>query len=140
MNNDEQMHMLKEGTLSGLPIIYGIKATAEINHNMGMNIKTFTQKKWLHMYPLSADEQRKVDLSMEEDRLLFESEETRMEILNIKNKPINGSVYVKFYSTSGRKDRWSAMCMGLYGAQLLFKERNQKDKEIEMLAGVSKRR
>ena len=140
MNNEEQMQMLKDGSLSGLPIIYGIKATAEINHNMGMNIKTFTQKKWLHMYPLSADEQRKVDLSMEEDRLLFESEESRMEILNIKNKPINGSVYVKFYSTSGRKDRWSAMCMGLYGAQLLFKERNQKDKEIEMLAGVSARR
>lgn len=136
MNNEEQM----ERIVNGAALIYGIKATAELNHNMGMAIKTFTQKHWLHMYPLSADEQRKVDLSSEEDKLLLESEETRMEILNIRNKPISGSVYVKFFSTSHRKDRWSAMCMGLYGAQLLAKERFEKDKEMEVMVGISLRR
>lgn len=136
MNNEEQM----ERIVNGAALIYGIKATAELNHNMGMAIKTFTQKHWLHMYPLSADEQRKVDLTSEEDRLLLESEETRMEILNIQNRPISGSVYVKFFSTSHRKDRWSAMCMGLYGAQLLAKERFEKDNEMEVMVGFSLRR
>lgn len=135
MNNEEQMHNI----VNGAAIIYGIKATAEINHNMGMAIKTFTQKHWLHMYNMSADETRTVDLTSSEEKLLLETEETRMEILNIKNKPINGSVYVKFYSTSERKDRWSAMCMGLYGAQIIFEERNKKSKEMEVMIMISKR-
>lgn len=136
MNNEEQM----KNIINGAALIYGIKATAEINHNMGMAIKTFTQKHWLHMYSNTTDELREVDLSMEEEKLILEAEETRMEILNIKNKPINGSIYVKFYSTSSRKDRWSAMCMGLYGAELLRKERLDKDKKMECLISISRRR
>lgn len=135
MNNEEQMKKI----INGAALIYGIKASAEINHNMGMAIKTFTQKKWLHMYSMQADETRQIDLSSDEERLLLETEETRMEILNIQNKPINGSVYVKFFSTSKRKDRWSAMCMGLYGAQIIFKERTAKDKKMEVLFSVSRR-
>lgn len=134
MNNEEQMKKI----INGAALIYGIKATAEINHNLGMAIKTFTQKHWLHMYPMNADEQREVDLSKDEERLLLEAEETRMEILNIQNKPINGSIYVKFFSVSKRKDRWTAMCMGLYGALLIKKEREKDDDTMEFLAGVSK--
>ena len=136
MNNDEQIRLVT----GGVQLIYGIKATAEINHNMGMAIKAFTQKRWLHMYSMQADEQRKIDLSSEEDRLLLETEETRMEILNIQNKPISNSTYIKFYSRSSRKDRWSAMCMGLYGAQLLAKEKFDKDRGMEFIVGVSRRR
>lgn len=135
MNNEEQMSKI----VNGAALIYGIKATAEINHNMGMAIKTFTQKHWLHMYSMHTDEQRTIDLSSEEEKLLLEAEETRMEVLNIKNNPISGSVYVKFFSTSKRKDRWSALCMGLYGAQIVFKERNQKEKTMEVMFKVSKR-
>lgn len=136
MNDEEQASKVPDG----IKLIYGIKATAEINHNMGMAIKTFTQKRWLHMYNMAADEQRKIDLSSEEDRLLLETEETRMEILNIQNKPISNSTYIKFFSKSSRKDRWSAMCMGLYGAQLLAKEKFSKDHGMEFMVGVSSRR
>ena len=136
MNNEEQVSKIPDG----IQLIYGIRATAEINHNMGMAIKTFTQKRWLHMYNMAADEQRKVDLTSDEDRLLLEAEETRLEILNIQNKPISNSTFIKFFSRSGRKDRWSAMCMALYGAQLLAKERFEKDNEMEFLVGVSSRR
>lgn len=140
MNNKEQMEKMKSGALNGNPIIYGIKATAEINHNMGMAIKTYTQKHWLHLYPMSADENRKVDLSIEEEKQLLEAEETRMEVLNIKNRPIVGSIFVKFYSKSRRKDRWSSLCMGIYGAQKLYEERNNKDDtEIDFFVGVSSR-
>lgn len=135
MNNEQQM----KNIVNGAALIYGIKATAEINHNMGMAIKTFTQRRWLHMYPLNADEQRKVDLTSEEDLLLLESEETRSEIMNIKNKPISNSTYVKFYTTSNRKDRWSALCMGLYGAEILRKERNDNSNNMECLIGISRR-
>ena len=136
MNDEEQVSKIPDG----IQLIYGIKATAEINHNMGMAIKTFTQKHWLHMYSMAADEQRKVDLSSEEEKLLLETEETRMEILNIQNKAISNSTYVKFFSKSGRKDRWSATGMGLYGAQLLAKEKFDKDKGMEFMVGVSIRR
>lgn len=136
MNNEEQVANI----VGGVQLIYGIKATAEINHNMGMAIKKFTQKRWLHMYNFSADEQRKVDLSSDEDRLLLETEETRMEILNIQNKPISNTTYIKFFSRSSRKDRWSAMCMGLYGAQLLADERLAKNKGTEFIVGISRRR
>ena len=134
MNNEEQMKKI----INGAALIYGIKATAEINHNLGMAIKTFTQKHWLHMYPMSADENRKVDLTSDEERLLLEAEETRMEILNIQNKPINGSIYVKFFSLSKRKDRWTAMCMGLYGALLIKKEREDDGNTMECLVGISR--
>ena len=107
---------------------------------MGMAIKKYTQKQWIHLYPLSADEQRKIDLTSDEDRLLAETEETRMEILNIQNKPISGSVYVKFFSTSKRKDRWSAMCMALYGMDILSDERLKKKDELVCMYGVSSRR
>lgn len=135
MNNEQQMKNISNGAA----LIYGIKANAEINHNMGMAIKTFTQRRWLHMYPLNADEQRKVDLSSDEDLLLLETEETRMEIMNIKNKPISNSTYVKFYTTSGRKDRWSALCMGLYGTEILRKERNDNANNMQCLIRISRR-
>ena len=135
-NNEEQV----QNIFNGNPIIYGIRASAEVNHNMGMAIKKYTQKQWVHLYPLSADEQRKIDLTSDEDRLLAETEETRMEILNIQNKPISGSVYVKFFSTSKRKDRWSAMCMALYGMDILTDERLKKKDELVCMYGVSSRR
>lgn len=136
INNEEQVSSIPDG----VQLIYGIKASAEVNHNMGMAIKKFTQKRWVHMYNMAADEQRKVDLSSEEERLLLETEETKMEILNIQNKPISNSVYIKFFSKSSRKDRWSAMCMGLYGAELLAKERLKKDTGMEFMVGISARR
>lgn len=135
MNNEQQM----KNIINGAAIIYGIKATAEINHNMGMAIKTFTQRRWLHMYPLNADEQRDIDITKEENLLLLEAEETRMEVMNIKNKPISNSTYVKFYTTSGRKDRWSALCMGLYGAEIIRKERQDNSNNMECLIRISKR-
>lgn len=136
MNNEEQVSSIPDG----VQLVYGIKASAEVNHNMGMAVKTFTQKRWLHMYNMAADEQRKIDLSSDEERLLLETEETKMEILNIQNKPISNSVYIKFFSKSKRKDRWSAMCLGLYGAQTIAKERLRKDHGMEFMVGVSARR
>lgn len=136
MNDEERVSKVPDG----IKLIYGIKASAEINHNMGMAIKTFTQKHWIHMYNMAADEQRKIDLTSEEDRLLLETEETRLEILNIQNKPISNSIYIKFFSRSSRKDRWSAMCMGLYGAQLLAKEKFSNDNGMELMISVSRRR
>lgn len=136
MNNEEHLKEIPDG----LQLIYGLKATAELNHNMGMAIKTYTQKRWLHMYNMAADENRKIDLSSEEEKMLLETEETRMEILNIQNTPQSNTVYLKFFSKSRRKDRWSALCMGVYGAELMAKERFNKDNGMEFVVGISKRR
>lgn len=121
----------------GVPIIYGIKATPEINHKMGYAIKNYTEKRWLHMYPMSVEEDR--DLTLEEQLLIKQSEATRMEVLNIETKGVY-SGWVQFTTKSKRKDRWSAMGMGLYGATLLKKERDDENECKEALFGVSYRR
>lgn len=135
LNDEAQI----ESIPNGLKVIYGIKANAELNHQFGIAIKTYTQKRWIHFYPMNADENRKVDLTSEEQKLLYETEEMRMEMLNIKSAPVSGSSLVRFYSKTRRKDRWSAMVMGVWGAQELYKERNKKEDEMETLMGISRR-
>lgn len=122
MNNEQAMaNIYKTG---GIPIIYGIKATAEINHRMGYAIKNFTEKGWLHLYPFRVDEER--DLTMEENLLVRESEATRMEIMNIQTFGTSNG-WVKFGTKTKRKDRWSAVGLALYGIGIIRDER-QGDK------------
>ena len=72
------------------------------------------------MYPFNVSE--KVDLNKEETRLLAESEETRSEVLNIETVGTTGG-WLQFDTISKRKDRWSALGMGLFGIQILMEER-----------------
>ena len=118
MNNEQAMSNMELS--KGVPIIYGIRASAEINHRLGMAVKVFTEKKWLHMYPFNVSE--KIDLNKEETRLLAESEETRSEVLNIETVGTTGG-WLQFDTISKRKDRWSALGMGLFGIQILMEER-----------------
>lgn len=85
--NDETAMAARDKT-KGVPIIYGIKATPEINHRMGYAVKTFTEKCWLHMYPFRVEEDR--DLTLEEKQLIYETEATRMEIMNIETFGVSG--------------------------------------------------
>lgn len=117
--NDEKA-MEQVNQIGGVPIIYGIRATAEINHRMGYAVKNFCEKRWLHMYPMSVDE--KIDLNSDQEKLIAESEETRSEVVNIEAKAGSGG-WLLFSTKSNRKDRWSALCMGIYGATLIADKR-----------------
>ena len=118
----------------GVPIIYGIKATPEINHRMGYAVKTFTEKGWLHMYPFKVEENR--DLRLEEKQVLMEAEATRMEIMNIETMGVTGA-WLRFGTKSKRKDRWSAMGMGLYGARMIYDERTNAEDNSEPIIRFS---
>lgn len=122
MNNEQAMEQLDK--TKGVPIIYGFKPCAEINHRLGMAVKVATEKRWLHMYPFNVTE--KVDLNTEETRLLAESEETRIEVVNIETTGTSGG-WLQFGTKSKRKDRWSSLGMGLYGIELIAKERFKDD-------------
>ena len=128
MNNLDKTH--------GSPIIYGIKASPEVNHKMGYAIKNYTEKGWLHMYPYSVEEDR--DLTMEEQLLVHQTEATRMEVMNIETKGMY-SGWMQFITKSKRKDRWSALGMALYGIDLIRKEREDDDGAAEVMYAVSRR-
>lgn len=144
--NDEQA--VKQIT-NGVPLIYGIKPTNEINHKMGMAVKTATQKKFVRLYSIDAGEENVKkkdkngddivetivkDLTQEEEKQILEAEATRREIMMIEARP--QGMYFKFESASkrGRKDRWSALGFALYGCELIEEERNQV--EIPLCVGA----
>lgn len=147
--NDEQA--VREIT-NGVPLIYGIKPTPEINHKMGMAIKTATQKCQLRMYSLEAGDEKVLNakdgistrdvLSEEEQIQILEAEATRRECIMIQATP-NGN-YFKFQPAikkgkESRKDRWSALGFGLYGAELLEEERATHAGKSVCVGAVSER-
>lgn len=125
--NDEQA---VTNIKNGVQLIYGISPTPEHNHRMGMAVKKDTQKKHLKMYSRDAGDEKvekDIKLSEEEEKQILEAEATRREVLGIEAKP--QGMYFKFQTASkrGRKDRWSALGLGLYGAEIIEAERNQDD-------------
>lgn len=59
---------------------------------------------------------------------MIETNEARMEIVNIETTGTSGG-WLQFGTKGKRKDRWSAMGMGLYGIQLLAEERLSDDND-----------
>ncbi|WP_336786943.1 terminase large subunit domain-containing protein [Paenibacillus sp. MMO-177] len=143
--NDEQAVKNIKG---GVPLIFGISPTPEHNHRMGMAVKKDTQKRHLKMYSLDAGEENVkkgdevqtvlAELSEEEEKQVMEAEATRREVLGIEAKP--QGMYFKFEAATkrGRKDRWSALGLGLYGAELIETERNEDD-DVILVGSVASR-
>lgn len=129
---------------NGVPLIYGVRPTPENNHKMGMAVKKDTQRATLKMYSSEAGDDLLISknkkLTTEEERLLLEAEATRRELIQIEPK-LRG-MYLGFEpsSKSMRKDRWSALALALYGAELIEAERMAGQEEEEILVGVSTRR
>lgn len=117
MNDEQAMKDIS----NGIPLIYGIKPAPEINHKLGMAVKKATQRKQLKLYSINAGDDKET-LTEEEERLILEAEATRREVMRIEAVP--SGVYLKFQSAiskgeESRKDRWSALALALYGAELL---------------------
>lgn len=131
--NDEQAMANRDKT-KGVPIIYGIKASAEINHRLGYAVKKFTEKGYLHLYPFRVEETK--DLTLEEKQVIYETEATRMEVMNIETFGVyNG--WVKFGTKSRRKDRWSALGMGLHGINIIAEKRFEKEETQAAIFSIS---
>lgn len=133
--NDEQA-MRNLNRTNALPLIYGITASSELNHKMGMLVKQFTEKNWVHFYPMSVEEER--DLTLEENSLIKETEQMRMEVINIEVMGISGK-WTKFGTRSRRKDRWSALGMGLFGVSYLYDEKEEQKSNEHALISVRRR-
>jgi hypothetical protein len=135
--NDEQA---VQNIKNGIPLIFGISPTAENNHRMGMAVKKDTQKHYLKMYSLDAGDDKvenNVQLTLEEEKQILEAEATRREVLQIESK-LQG-MFLKFETTGRRKDRWSALALGLYGAELIEIDRTKDDDEV-CVGSVMRRR
>lgn len=142
MNDETAMRNIDK--THGVPLIYGIKATPEINHRLGYAIKNYTEKGWLHLYSIDAGDDQQLrkknskELTLEERVLIEQTEATRIEVLNMEAVGLS-SGWMKFITRSKRKDRWSAICMGIYGATLIYKEREEEKECGEALIGISRR-
>lgn len=124
MNDEVAMSNIAE--TNGIPIIYGIKPTAEINHKMGYSVKKYTQKRWIHFYGNETGD-NKEDLTMEEKLLLRETQYMCSEVMSMKTK-INGQ-WIKFYTDDILKDRWSCLCYGLFGVDIKYEEKIAREKK-----------
>lgn len=125
--NDEQA---KINIQNGIPLIYGILGSTELNHNMGVAVKKYTQKHLFHMYNNGTCNNSDGKISFEEQVQVIEAEATRREIMKIEGIP-TGNFY-KFApsdnlkgSNAKRKDRWIATCMLLWGAEQIKIERDE---------------
>lgn len=137
MNDEQAMRNIS----NGIPMVYGIIPDQRNNHAMGLAVKKYTQKGWLSMYSLQAGDDKAhkdIQLTEEEERQVLEAEATRREILHIKAKPSGNFFKFEPVRRNRRKDRWSAMGLGLYGIDLLFEER-QEDTDIVAVASISSR-
>jgi hypothetical protein len=142
--NDEQA---VKNIINGVKLIYGISPTPENNHRMGMAVKKDTQKHYLKMYSLDAGDdkvERDEALTEDEEKQVYEAEATRREVLKIEAKP--QGMWYKFEPTgksiSGtekRKDRWSALGLGLRGIEIIEEERTE-DTDIVCVGVISRRR
>ena len=128
---------------NGVPLIYSIYPSIEFNHKMGVLLKTYTQKNWLHMYHDGTRENKESSLTLEQKAQILEAEATRREVLKIEATP--SGTYFKFglssqlaKSKAGRKDRWSALCMLIYGANMI-KEEKQEENRGNFCTGVAMR-
>lgn len=116
----------------GVSIIYSLYPTVEINHKMGVALKTYVQKNWLHMYHDGTRGSTEGSLTLEQKAQILEAEATRREILKIEAVP--SGTYFKFQlssqlarSKAGRKDRWSALCMLVYGVEMIKEEKAEEN-------------
>lgn len=140
MNDEQAVANIK----NGIPLIYGISPTAENNHMMGTAIKKDTQKHHLKLYSFEAGDdkvEKDIALTEEEEKQILEAEATRREVLRIEAKP--QGLFYKFDTPTktgveSRKDRWSALGLGLYGAELIEKERSQ-DSDIICVGSIVRR-
>lgn len=134
MNDEVAMKNIAE--TNGIPIIYGIKPTAEINHKMGYSVKKYTQKHWIHFYGNETGD-NKEDLTMEEKLLLRETQYMCSEVMSMKTK-INGQ-WIKFYTDDVLKDRWSCLCYGLFGVDIKYEEKIAREKKGSSKVAIKRR-
>lgn len=134
MNDKEAMKQIEK--TGGRPLIFGIKPNLEINHLMGYAVKKYSEKQWIHFYSDNADEDS--DLTLEQETLLQETKITISEVLNVVTRGIS-SGWLQFMTRGKRKDRWSATGMAVYGADLLWQEKNNDDGEGQFLISVARR-
>lgn len=129
--NDEHMDDRKMDR-NAIPIIYSIKATAEINHKVAVGLRTALEKKKIRL--LINDIEAKEDLIEKKGYLKKSSEEQvnllkpfvqatalTNELVNLVYKVRNGYIKIEEVGTT-TKDRYSSIGYGNYVATLLEQE------------------
>ncbi|MBU5669648.1 hypothetical protein KQI68_07315 [Peptoniphilus sp. MSJ-1] len=137
VNNPEHKTDIPDGNF----IIHGHKFSLEFNHQIGMSVKQNTQKRLLRMYSQEALDGIK-NPTAEEVMVLEEAERTRREIMSIETRPRGNFLTFdvpRGGMSEGRKDRWTATALALWGADELEKDMFRETKGVVTFGIIGRR-
>lgn len=138
VNNEEHKKEIPDGNF----IIHGHKFSLDFNHQLGISVKQNTQKRLLRLYSNEALDNSSSS-TMEEVMLLEEAERTRREIMSIEARPRGNFLTFdvpRGGMSEGRKDRWTATALALWGADIIEKDMFREKNDVMTLGAIGRRR
>ena len=129
VNNKEHI-----GNEDGSFLIYGQKFSLNFNYRLAVAMKKSVQKRKLKMYADETEGVYQDNLNIDELEQIDESRKTRNEIMSIEAKPKGNLLSFdvpKGGLSEGRKDRWTALSLCMFGADEMEDEFFNED-EFEL--------
>lgn len=129
VNNKEHV-----GNEDGSFLIYGQKFSLNFNYRLAVAMKKSVQKRKLKMYADETEGVYQDNLNIDELEQIDESRKTRNEIMSIEAKPKGNLLSFdvpKGGLSEGRKDRWTALSLCMFGADEMEDEFFNED-EFEL--------
>ena len=129
VNNKEHI-----GNEDGSFLIYGQKFSLNFNYRLAVSMKKSVQKRKLKMYADETEGVYQDNLNIDELEQIDESRKTRNEIMSIEAKPKGNLLSFdvpKGGLSEGRKDRWTALSLCMFGADEMEDEFFNED-EFEL--------
>lgn len=141
--NDEKMAE-RCGYQDAIPVIYSIKATAELNHDIAMTLKNNLQNKTIQLpvheiegkdYVITNKNFLKKDAEEQANLLAtyLHTSSLQHELINLENQIHNG--YIRLKEKPGkRKDRYSSCSYGVYLLKILEKNLKKPEKKKSFIS------
>lgn len=129
VNNKEHI-----GNEDGSFLIYGQKFSLNFNYRLAVAMKKSVQKRKLKMYADETEGVYQDNLNIDELEQIDESRKTRNEIMSIEAKPKGNLLSFDVPRgglSEGRKDRWTALSLCMFGADEMEDEFFNED-EFEL--------
>lgn len=129
VNNKEHV-----GNEDGSFLIYGQKFSLNFNYRLAVAMKKSVQKRKLKMYADETEGVYQDNLNIDELEQIDESRKTRNEIMSIEAKPKGNLLSFDVPRgglSEGRKDRWTALSLCMFGADEMEDEFFNED-EFEL--------
>lgn len=126
VNNKEHLEEISDGNF----IIHGQKFSLNFNYRLAVSVKSNVEKRRLRLYKKEVEGAYPDSLSLEELKQIEEAERTRIEVMSIQGTPKGNSISFdvpKGGLSEGRKDRWTALSLALFGADEMEEEEFRRE-------------